>query len=102
MEELNAAGGVLGKPVEKVDSDSGDTSTNIASQSVDRLLSQKTDAIVGAASSGVSLTVIDKITGAGVLQISPANTSDELHGLPGPRPLLPHRPAGRAPGPRPR
>jgi ABC-type branched-subunit amino acid transport system substrate-binding protein len=33
---------------------------------------------VGAASSSVSLSVIDKITGAGVLQISPANTSDEL------------------------
>src|SRR5204862_56467 len=36
------------------------------------------DAIIGAASSSVSLSVIDKITGAGVLQISPANTSDEL------------------------
>ncbi|MCW2666756.1 MAG: amino acid transporter substrate-binding protein [Frankiales bacterium] len=82
VEELNAAGGILGKPVEKVDSDSGDTSTNIASQSVARLLSQKTDAIVGAASSGVTLTVIDAITSAGVLQISPANTSDQLTDYP--------------------
>ena len=32
--------------------------------------------IVGAASSGVSQTVIDTITGAGIMQISPANTSD--------------------------
>ncbi len=75
VKEINAAGGVLGKPIVQVDSDSGDTSTDIASQSVDRLLSQKVDAIVGAASSGVSLTVIDKITGAGVIEISPANTS---------------------------
>lgn len=73
--DVNAAGGVLGKPVEVTKSDSGDTSTDIASQSVDRLLSQKVDTIIGAASSGVSLTVIDKITGANVVEISPANTS---------------------------
>jgi len=78
IQDINDAGGVNGKPVEKVDSDSGDTSTDTASQSVDRLLSNDVDAIVGAASSSVSLSVIDKIVGAGVLQISPANTSDEL------------------------
>jgi ABC-type branched-subunit amino acid transport system substrate-binding protein len=78
IKEVNAAGGVLGKQVAVVKSDSGDTSTDIASQSVDRLLSQKVDAIIGAASSGVSLTVIDKITGAGVVQFSPANTSMTL------------------------
>jgi branched-chain amino acid transport system substrate-binding protein len=49
---------------------------------VDRLLSQNVDAIVGAASSGVSLTVIDKITGAGVVQISPANTSPDFTDYP--------------------
>jgi ABC-type branched-subunit amino acid transport system substrate-binding protein len=86
LKDINDAGGVNGKQVEKVDSDSGDTSTDTATQSVDRLLSNKVDAIVGAASSSVSLSVIDKITGAGVLQISPANTSPALtdyadHGL---------------------
>jgi ABC-type branched-subunit amino acid transport system substrate-binding protein len=78
VQDINDAGGVNGKQVEKVDSDSGDTSTDTASQSVDRLLSNNVDAIVGAASSSVSLSVIDKITGAGVVEISPANTSDEL------------------------
>jgi ABC-type branched-subunit amino acid transport system substrate-binding protein len=78
LQDINDAGGVNGKQVEKVDSDSGDTSTDTASQSVDRLLSNNVDAIVGAASSSVSLSVIDKITGAGVVEISPANTSDEL------------------------
>ena len=78
VKEINAAGGVLGKDVTEIDSDSGDTSTDIASQSVDRLLSQKVDAIIGAASSGVSLTVIDKITQNGVVQMSPANTSDQF------------------------
>ncbi|SEL28425.1 ABC transporter substrate-binding protein [Nonomuraea pusilla] len=78
IKEINEAGGVLGKPVQKFDTDSGDTTTNIASQSVDKLLSQKADAIIGAASSSVSESVIDKITGAGVLQFSPANTSDKF------------------------
>jgi ABC-type branched-subunit amino acid transport system substrate-binding protein len=78
VKEINEAGGVLGKPVVQIDTDSGDTSTNIASQSVDKLLQQKADAIIGAASSSVSLSVIDKITGAGVVQFSPANTSDQF------------------------
>ncbi len=78
IDEINAAGGVLGKDVVKKDSDSGDTSTDIASQSVDRLLSENVDAVVGAASSGVSFTVIDKITGAGVVHFSPANTSPDF------------------------
>jgi ABC-type branched-subunit amino acid transport system substrate-binding protein len=78
LKEINEAGGVLGKPVVKHDTDSGDTTTNIASQSVDKLLAQKADAIIGAASSSVSLSVLDKITGAGVVHFSPANTSDEL------------------------
>ena len=82
VEEINANGGVLGKPIAKVDSDSGDTSTNIASQSTQRLLSQKVDVVVGAASSGVSKTVIDAITGAGVVQISPANTSPDFTDYP--------------------
>ena len=78
VQEINEAGGVLGQDVQKFDADSGDTSTDIASQSVERLLSQDVDVIVGAASSGVSFTVIDRITGAGVLQISPANTSPDF------------------------
>ncbi|MEV4171487.1 MULTISPECIES: ABC transporter substrate-binding protein [unclassified Nonomuraea] len=78
LKEINEAGGVLGKPVTKIDTDSGDTTTNIASQSVDKLLAQKADAIIGAASSSVSESVIDKITGAGVVHFSPANTSDKF------------------------
>ena len=82
VQEINDAGGVLGKPVKKIDSDSGDASTDIASQSVDRLLSQNVDAVVGAASSAVSKTVIDKITGSGVIHFSPANTSPDFTDYP--------------------
>jgi ABC-type branched-subunit amino acid transport system substrate-binding protein len=76
--DVNAAGGVLGKDVVGIKGDSGDTTTDTASKTVDAQLSQNVDAIIGAASSGVSLTVIDKITAAGVVQFSPANTSKRL------------------------
>ncbi|MCC3295227.1 ABC transporter substrate-binding protein [Arthrobacter sp. zg-Y411] len=78
VKEINEAGGVLGKPIEIVHRDSGDTTTDIATQSVNDLLSQDVSAIVGAASSGVSKTVIGNITGAGVIQFSPANTSPDF------------------------
>ncbi|MCC3291963.1 MULTISPECIES: ABC transporter substrate-binding protein [unclassified Arthrobacter] len=78
VEEINAVGGVLGQPIEITHRDSGDTTTDIATQSVNDLLSQDVSAIVGAASSGVSKTVIGNITGAGVIQFSPANTSPDF------------------------
>jgi branched-chain amino acid transport system substrate-binding protein len=76
--DINAAGGVLGGDVVLEQGDSGDTTTDIASTEVDRLLALGADAIMGAASSAVSKTVIDKITGAGVIQFSPANTSPDF------------------------
>jgi hypothetical protein len=78
LNDVNAAGGVLGQPAQLVEGDSGDASTDTATQTVDRLLQSGVNAIIGAASSGVSLTVIDAITGAGVMQFSPANTSDQF------------------------
>lgn len=78
VQEINAAGGVLGQDVEIIHRDSGDTTTDIATQSVTDLLSQDVSAIIGAASSGVSQTVINQITGAGVVQFSPANTSPDF------------------------
>ena len=78
LQEIDAAGGVLGSPVTYIEGDSGDTSTDIASQTVDSQLAQGVNAIIGAASSGVSLTVIDKITSNGVVQFSPANTAPIL------------------------
>jgi branched-chain amino acid transport system substrate-binding protein len=75
VKDINAAGGVLGKDVSVVHRDSGDTTTDIATQSVTNLLGQGVSAVIGAASSSVSMNVIDQITKAGVVQISPANTS---------------------------
>jgi ABC-type branched-subunit amino acid transport system substrate-binding protein len=78
VQEINDGGGVLGAPIQHLRGDSGDTSTDIAQQTVDSHLSAGVSAIVGAASSGVSFTVIDKITGAGVVHFSPANTSPDF------------------------
>jgi ABC-type branched-subunit amino acid transport system substrate-binding protein len=78
IDDINAAGGVLGKQVVQVKADSGDGTPDIAGAQTDKLLDANADAIVGAASSSVSLSVIDKITGAGVVQFSPANTSPAL------------------------
>lgn len=75
VQDINAAGGVLDNEVTISHGDSGDTSTDLASQEATRLINAGVDAIIGAASSGVSLTVIDQITGAGVIHFSPANTS---------------------------
>ncbi len=78
VQDINAAGGVLGKDVVLIEGDSGDTNQDIANPEVDRLLAEGVDAIIGAASSAVSKLVIDKITGANVIHFSPANTSPDF------------------------
>jgi len=77
-QDINEAGGVLGNDVELLQGDSGDTTTDIANQTVDRHIEQGADVIVGAASSAVSFTFIDKVTGAGLVHFSPANTSPDF------------------------
>ena len=75
VKDINAAGGVLGNDVEEFDADSGDGTPDIAGAQTDKLLEANADVVVGAAASGVSVSVIDKITGAGVVHFSPANTA---------------------------
>jgi branched-chain amino acid transport system substrate-binding protein len=76
--DVNAAGGALGQPVEYLPGDSGDSDPDLANPTVDGHLAAGVDAILGAAASGVSLNVIDKITGACKIHFSPANTSPEF------------------------
>lgn len=78
VDDINAAGGVLGGDVILHEADSGDLSQDIANPEVDRLLGLGVDVIVGSASSAVSKLVIDKITGAGVIQFSPSNSSPDF------------------------
>jgi len=79
VDEINAAGGVLGNPVELTISDSGDGDTlAIADQSATKALANNADVVVGAAASGVTRSIINKITGAKVVQISMSNTAVDL------------------------
>jgi len=78
VDEINAAGGVLGNPVTYTQADDG-TDPTVASQSLDRLLnSDKVDAIMGPASSGTMLGILDKVRSAGVLTCSGSTTSPAL------------------------
>jgi len=82
INEINAAGGVLGACVKVTHTDSGDTETDIASQSADALIQQGVHAVVGAASSGVSFQFIDKLYDEQIVQVSPANTSPDFTDYP--------------------
>lgn len=78
VEEVNAAGGVLDKPVELLEGDSGDKTNGAYNTTVDKALAANVDALIGAASSGVTLSFLDRAVAAGVIVFSPANTSKEL------------------------
>ena len=83
VKDINAAGGVLGKPVQVDEGDSSDAQNpTVGSQTIDRELGDGVDAIIGAASSSVTLNNIDKVTSAGVVMFSPANTSKKLSNYP--------------------
>ena len=55
----------------------GDSGTDpvIANRTVDDHLAEGVSAIIGASASGISLSIIDKVAGAGVVQMAPSNTS---------------------------
>jgi ABC-type branched-subunit amino acid transport system substrate-binding protein len=85
VEDINAAGGVLGEEVTLSGADeAGDTT--IAAESAQRLIGGGVNVIVGAAASGMSLAFADAVTSAGVLQCSGSNTAPtftdlDLNGL---------------------
>ncbi|MCU1438574.1 MAG: amino acid transporter substrate-binding protein [Naasia sp.] len=73
---INEATADTGLTVEVTYGDSGDTDNKAYETEIPRLLGEDVSAIIGAASSSTSLQFIDDVTGAGVIQFSPANTSD--------------------------
>jgi ABC-type branched-subunit amino acid transport system substrate-binding protein len=72
---INDAGGVLGKPVPApvAGDEAGDAA--VAQQSADRVLASGVQAIVGAAASGMTLAIINKVTGGSVVECSASNTA---------------------------
>lgn len=78
VDEINAGGGVLGKPVTYTLADDA-TDPNVASESLESLLEDsKVDAIMGPTSSGITLNIIDEVRRRNVLMCSGSNTSAEL------------------------
>lgn len=81
VEEINEAGGVLGSDVTHIPTDSSDADhAEVATQSATDLIGQDVSVIIGAASSAVTRNIVDDITNAEIVQISPANTATDLSG----------------------
>tara|TARA_R110002020_G_scaffold91534_3_gene222142 strand:- start:1969 stop:3240 length:1272 start_codon:yes stop_codon:yes gene_type:complete len=74
--QINEISADTGLTLDVVYGDSGDTDNKAYETEIPRLLGEDVSAIIGAASSGTSLQFIDQVVGAGVIQFSPANTSD--------------------------
>jgi branched-chain amino acid transport system substrate-binding protein len=77
LRDINAAGGVNGKPVSQVAADEG-TDPNISSTSASTLLSDNVSAIIGAAATGDTLAIINKVTNSKTVECSPSNTGAVL------------------------
>jgi branched-chain amino acid transport system substrate-binding protein len=79
VDEINAAGGVLGKKVtlDILDEADGD-SPAVSQASATKHIANKVDLIIGAASSSRTKLIIDKVTKAKIVQISGSNTSPSL------------------------
>ncbi|MEU6717326.1 ABC transporter substrate-binding protein [Nonomuraea sp. NPDC046802] len=78
VNEINAAGGVFGRDVSEVETDSGDSTTDLHLQALSMLISGGSDVVIGPITSSMSLELIDQIKSAGVAQISPTATADQL------------------------
>ena len=76
LSQINESRPTTGLTLEVVYGDSGDTDNKAYETEIPRLLARTFRPIIGAASSGTSLQFIDQVVGAGVIQFSPANTSD--------------------------
>ncbi len=79
--EINAAGGVNGKPVELVSDDSGDASTRTAEASLADLQKKGVDVIIGPSSSVLAQRLLTEAEQARIPMISPSATYPQLSTL---------------------
>ena len=82
VEQINAAGGVLGQPVELVDGFDEGNSATTAREAITELIERDVDAVVGPASSTVALATLEDLLSAGVLTCSPTATALALDDFP--------------------
>jgi branched-chain amino acid transport system substrate-binding protein len=78
VEEINAAGGVLGKPAAYTVADDA-TDPAVASESLEGLLEDsKVDVVIGPTSSGSTINILEEVRRRGVLVCSGSNFSADL------------------------
>ncbi|MEQ4300801.1 ABC transporter substrate-binding protein [Plantactinospora sp. B6F1] len=77
VDEINAADGVLGKPVVWVDGDDG-TDPKVAKATVAKHVEAGVHVIIGAGGSGISRAVLPDVVAAGLVLFSPSNTDAGL------------------------
>jgi ABC-type branched-subunit amino acid transport system substrate-binding protein len=79
VKEINAAGGVLGSPIEVVTGDDATDPSQGVSEATRLINVEHVQVILGALASGVTLPVAESVTGPNhILQISEASTSPAL------------------------
>ncbi|MFI5837082.1 ABC transporter substrate-binding protein [Micromonospora sp. NPDC051300] len=77
INEVNAAGGVLGEPVKWIEGDDG-TNPAVAKATVAAHVGQGVSIIIGAGASGISRAVLPDVVAAGRILFSPSNTDAGL------------------------
>jgi neutral amino acid transport system substrate-binding protein len=81
VSDINAAGGVDGTKACHEVQDSGDsTDMSVSTSSAGTLVAGKPSVVIGAASSSVSLNVVDTFADNKIVEVSPANTAVDLSG----------------------
>lgn len=80
VDDIGAAGGVLGQPLTLREGDAAPGTDGTAESEIDRLLGAGADAVVGPITSGVTARVLDRVPAGGLL-VSPGNTSSALDAL---------------------
>ena len=81
VSDINAAGGVDGAKACHDIQDSGDsTDMSVSTSSAGTLVANKPSVVIGAASSSVSLNVVDTFAYNKIVEVSPANTAVDLSG----------------------
>ena len=77
VEQINAAGGINGQPVQLIEGDSGCDGA-VALTSLNDVIAQGAQGVMGAACSGTSLAILDTAIAAKVVMVSPSNTSPQF------------------------
>ncbi|MGT2756707.1 ABC transporter substrate-binding protein [Streptococcus ovuberis] len=77
VEEINAAGGIDGKPLEVISKDNKSETAESATVATS-LVTEGANVVIGAATSGASAAATANLTKGGVAMISPSGTQDSL------------------------